>query len=252
MLETHFATSPPLPPCATLPTIAPQTTLWHGFLRQWMIKTHLTLQDLQDFFCISRPTVAGQAYYTKFWSHIPLPLLDPAVQHVCMCEKKIKNVCFIWSRIHDRVFVVGSCCIKHFLAKQGHVCSLCTEPHRNHNDNLCTPCRIKTGAIPTCASCHKPTRANPTMHGVLCRPCLATKKRDELEKQRRTVKTSFVPSTPSGVCIHCRGKLTNLKFSSCWPCFSRGKQLCRVCQKHWHSTKFARCYSCKTALLHYP
>jgi len=171
-------------------------------------------------------------------------------------REKIKNVCFIWSRVHNRVFVVGACCIKHFLAKQGNVCSLCTEPHKNHNDTLCTPCRIKTGVIRTCASCHKPTGAATTVHGVLCRPCLANKKRDDAAAQRcvARVRTSFVqlpaPSTPSGVCIQCREKLTNLKFSSCWPCFSRDKKQCSVCQKHWHSTKFSRCYPCKNALLH--
>ena len=81
-------------------------------------------------------------------------LQRPAHSDSCVCDHHILRQMYVQHTQTNKIFVLGSCCVKMFLSEEnaGRTCHVCAQPHRNFSVNLCNDCKKSY-----CRNCHKPT-----------------------------------------------------------------------------------------------
>ena len=110
----------------------------------------------------------------------------PDRQDKCCCGTNLRYNCYITSD-DETFYVVGSCCIKHFLPNSSKTCdyrlpngSMCMEQHNNRKYNLCNTHKkekeekerrqAKLSKVKTCPVCEDKHKAQTT----LCQCCRKT------------------------------------------------------------------------------
>lgn len=66
--------------------------------------------------------------------------MPESIKSHCLCFHCIKNLCFIKSKITEKIYTIGIECINKFTISR-RTCSKCSKPHRNSKDNYCNDCR---------------------------------------------------------------------------------------------------------------
>jgi hypothetical protein len=127
-------------------------------VRRGLLEYNLALEDLKTWKYIGgRPHIRfldesdedREEFYDKEDRHYRYFLLCgytnadfPTIRVKCVCGHRITNQCFIADEAGVRKIVLGNCCIKRFIPKNGRSCSTCGGPHKNRVVNRCNDCRV--------------------------------------------------------------------------------------------------------------
>ena len=100
-------------------------------------KYDLTIDDIQnnDYRYVGGDT----GRHLNYWK-MKINTKLPNHENRCVCNKKIKENCYIRDKYGD-ILVLGNCCIKKFIKKSTRTCDKCGEPHRNRIVDRCKKCR---------------------------------------------------------------------------------------------------------------
>ena len=80
-------------------------------------------------------------YFMKAWRDYFKHQPYIGIESRCVCNKPIKQQCYIINRDTKEIVVFGNCCIEK-ARLSGRTCGLCHAKHRNRSDNYCNDCRI--------------------------------------------------------------------------------------------------------------
>ena len=144
-------------------------------------------------------------HYINYFSKLPIDYIDKKtlfnIEHrfiyktECICEVKIKNNCFIYSKSKDLLLNIGGeCCDKFNENKKYKSCLMCSSIHHNSKNNFCSECRsklyfnckkckvdksnnIKYLNDKLCYTCKYPNYINNTLYNK-CKLCNMDKKED--------------------------------------------------------------------------
>jgi len=112
-------------------------------LEQYGLKLH----DLKDWRYLGGNKGRHLNYYHLACGTENLPEFNSR----CVCGHKIEENCYIGNEVN--LLILGNCCIKKFIEKNGRRCCICRNPHRNIKIDKCNKCR-------GCYKCDNPRKPN--------------------------------------------------------------------------------------------
>ena len=189
----------------------------------------LEVEDIKDALYVGSLRVPGGQVDTnssyvsfgEYQKHYPALMDVPEYTHKCICGTGIVENCIIYSPGLDRVFTIGSECVKRFtITGRKRSCVTCHKPTRQHT--------------PQCKSCRPPT---------LCGGC--GQNVDGLQAVDTCYRCRY--HTP---CSYCGQRTKNLRrfgprAGKCYSCAPDSTGHCTDCDKSC-PVKYPRCYTCKT------
>ena len=208
------------------PTPGVCTAFKHGLWQDYALR----VQDINDAIYVGSLNVAGGLVNTnstyvsfgEYQKHYPTLVDIPAYTDRCICGQAIVENCIIYSPGLDRVFTIGSECVKRFTASgRKRVCVTCHQPTR--------------ASTPQCVDCHPPTRC-----GGCGREVGGLKAVDTCHRCH-----DHTPCSKCGLRVR-KPRVLGPRVGQCLKCAQEIKGHCVDCDEVC-SEKFRRCYPCQTA-----
>ena len=165
----------------------------------------LTLEDFQKDYSYAGGDFDRHINYTKllFSEGFKRPPYYP----LCVCGQAIKRNCYMSNEGHEKIIILGSCCIEKFAGdgKKGRTCSICKEPHKNRTTNLCNGCKVKENKLKNrkCISCGSKLSDYTIKNYPNCKHCY-----DCYKKKK---------SNYTNVCSKCGDKIAS-SYKMCYKC----------------------------------
>jgi hypothetical protein len=101
-------------------------------------KNNLSFDDLKTFKYAGGDDGCHLNYYKILFGNKQLPMQE----NECLCGHPIKNNCYIVNEKNENLIVLGNCCIKRFILKNGRTCERCEQPHKTRKNNYCKSCNL--------------------------------------------------------------------------------------------------------------
>ena len=182
---------------------------------------------------------------------IACPGMDrPPHASACVCRVRIKNNAYLRQGADGPLFVVGSCCVKKFVARSGRTCEDCGEPHRNRKVNLCTACRNGLPLEKPCIECPT-TIMRHDEAGQACGRCVSCRTCEDCGALHQNRETNHCTDCRNGTplakkCSECPNTIMRHDGAgqSCGRCVGCRVGICWSCLTPV-ARKFDRCFRCK-------